>query len=1340
MTSSTEFENTFKYKLIYIFSIDDEAHKGRLKIGDTSIKTNKTPDQLPPNSHDLNVEAKKRIDSYTKTADVKYTLLHTELAIYTSNKDGKPVLEYFRDYDVHKILENSGIPKKSMGNANEWFEVDLETAKKAIKAKKENQENLSGTTTMQGYTPIIFRPEQEAAIEQTIDRFKKQNRMLWNAKMRFGKTLTALEVIKRKKFKKSIIITHRPVVDKGWYEDFNKIFYDKDNYRYGSKKAGNSLKRLLSSGKNFVYFASIQDLRGSRRVGGNIDKNDEVFKLDWDFVIIDEAHEGTQTILGQNVKDTIIKDKTKVLELSGTPFNIMDQYDDSDIYTWDYVMEQEAKNNWDKNHCGDSNPYEELPKMHIFTYDLGEMLNNEHYVDIMDKAFNFREFFRTWTGDIEQDFRAMPSDKEIGDFVHEEDVISFLNLISHENEDNNYPFASEKYRNLFKHSFWLLPGVSEAKAFSKLLRNHSVFSGFNIVNVAGDGDDEDPNDEALNMVRKAIDEAGEDGYTITLSCGKLTTGVTVREWTAVMYLSGSYSVSAANYLQTIFRAQSPCNKFGKMKTDCYVFDFAPDRTLKVVAEAVQLSTKAGKSTDRQKNALGQFLNYCPVISIDNTGMKPYNVSNMLQQLKRAYADKAVRNGFDDTSLYNDKLMDLTDMDLSEFEKLKEIIGSMKAQSTPKNIVINEQGFTDEERERIEQLQKKPKRERTPEEIAELERLKELRKQKRTAISTLRAISIRMPLLIFGADIPITQDFKLTDFLDNDIVDQKSWEEFMPQGVNRELFEKFIKYYDEEVFIAAGNKIRHTIKDSDELPVEERIKKITELHSYFKNPDKETVLTPWRVVNMHLSDCFGGWCFYDETFDFWEGILDEPRYINHGDITSEIFNERSKILEINSKTGLYQLYVAYSIYRNKVDSYDKELSIDEQWAIWTEIIKKNIFIISKTPMAKAIAKRTLLGFRECKFNARYFDDLNNQFENKVNHIINKISKPSYWKIKGVDKMKFNAIVGNPPYQEMDGGAGASAKNIYPHFVNVSKKLRPDYISLIMPARWYSAGKGLDEFRHDMIHDKHIIKLFDYMDSKDIFPTVEIKGGICYFLRSEKEEKPCEIVYHSEEGIQYSTRYLHDLGEIYVRDERIISIAHKVLDNDFESFDTIVSKSRPYGLRGDFFKDPNKYNLPEIFDDKRNSSDLTIIGRENNQRTLKYIPQDYPLPQKEGLDKYKLFVNRTYGNGKLGQDNRPTPLIGKPGELCTETFLQIGPFETETETKNALKYMETKLFKLLVGINKTTQDAPKRVYGFVPMQDLTERSDIDWNGHVSEQLYEKYDLSPEEQEFIEKLIVK
>lgn len=1329
MSNLTEFKNTFKYKLIYIFTIEDEAHKGRLKIGDTTIHTNKSLDQLPPNSHDLNVEAKKRIDSYTKTADVKYKLLHTELAIYTSNKNGKPELEYFRDYDIHKILENSGISKKSMGNANEWFEVDLDTAIKAIKAKKQNENNLSGSTPTEVYTPIVFRPEQEEAIEQTLERFKKQNRMLWNAKMRFGKTLTALEVIKRKKFKKSIIITHRPVVDKGWYEDFNKIFYDKDNYKYGSKKSGYSLKQLLKSGKNFVYFASIQDLRGSKTVGGTFDKNDEIFDLDWNFVIIDEAHEGTQTYLGQNVKDAIIKDKTKLLELSGTPFNIMDQYEDPDIYTWDYVMEQQAKNEWDKLHCGDSNPYEELPKMHIFTYDLGQMLSNEQYIDIMDKAFNFREFFRTWTGDIKQDFIAMPSDKEIGDFVHEEDVISFLNLITKENKENNYPFASEEYRNLFKHSFWLLPGVSEAKAFSKLLRKHPVFSGFNIVNVAGDGDDEDPNDEALNKVRKAIDEAGEDGYTITLSCGKLTTGVTVREWTAVMYLSGSYSVSAANYLQTIFRAQSPCNKFGKMKTDCYVFDFAPDRTLKVVAEAVQLSTKAGKSTARQKYALGKFLNYCPVISIDNTGMNEYDVSKMLQQLKRVYAEKAVRNGFDDTSLYNDNLMELDDLALSEFEKLKAIIGSSKAQNTPKSIAINEQGFTEEERERTEQIEKKPKKERTPEEEAELQRLNELRKQKRTAISTLRAISIRMPLLIFGADVDINQDFRLRDFLDENIVDQKSWEEFMPKGVSRELFEKFIKYYDEEVFIVAGNKIRHTIKDSDNLSVEERIKKITELHSYFKNPDKETVLTPWRVVNMHLSDCLGGWCFFDESFDNETGLIESPRYINKGLVTKEVFDQNAKILEINSKTGLYQLYVAYSIFKNKIDSYDKELSIDEQWDIWLEVIKNNIFIISKTPMAKAIAKRTLLGFREGKFNAHYFDDIINQFQNKNEKVKNKLLKPSYWNIKGVDKMEFNAIVGNPPYQEVISNESnkSLAKQLFPNFVINAIKLEPDYVSLITPARWFTGNAQDQSFiklRNFFRENNHISKIYYYQDANDIFDNVEIKGGIDYFLYESDYQGKVEF------NSYFNTDYISKNRELFLEGIDIILVNYedyeivekvKINNSSFESFMNITTGRNPFGIIG-------KENLVLGMSESEPFEGSVELRCKNNE--IRFMNPENVKKNLEIFNNYKVFISKSAGDPKTDKKVIGTPYIGKKYTACTDSLITIGNFDNIIEAENLQKYLKTKFLRYLVSIYKSSQNVTQIVYELVPMQDFTNESDIDWSKSIAEidnQLYEKYGLS-------------
>ena len=267
-------------------------------------------------------------------------------------------------------------------------------------------------------------------------------------------------------------------------------------------------------------------------------------------------------------------------------------------------MEQASKKNWTKKYFGDSNPYEELPEMKIFTYNLGKLLGNDKYIEFEDKAFNFKEFFRTWTGNPELDGKVLNDNSQIGKFVHEKDIESFLNLITKNDNNSNYPYSTKEYRDLFRHSLWMVPGVKEAKALSKMLKNHPVFGmGFEIVNVAGEGDEDVKSDDALKLVRKAIKDAGKTGYTITLSCGKLTTGVTIPEWTAVMMLSGSFSTSAANYLQTIFRVQSPCNMDGKIKTSCYVFDFAPDRTLKMVSEAVTISTRAGKTNDSDRKIL-----------------------------------------------------------------------------------------------------------------------------------------------------------------------------------------------------------------------------------------------------------------------------------------------------------------------------------------------------------------------------------------------------------------------------------------------------------------------------------------------------------------------------------------------------------------------------------------------------------------------------------------------------------------------------------------------------------------------------------------------------------------
>lgn len=1331
MTDSPQFQSTFEYKLIYIFRINDPSHKGLLKIGDATVYTTTPFEQLTPSCHELNVAAKKRIDSYTSTAGIEYELLYTELARFRTSK-GK--IKAFRDYNVHSVLLRSGFGRKYFDTEkkqNEWFHVDLQTAKNAIAAVKQERISLDPNEKTQKMDPIIFRPEQKEAIKKTEKQFKVANRMLWNAKMRFGKTLTALQVARDMVFEKTIIITHRPVVSDGWYEDFNKIFYDTKDYSYGSKTKGESIESLVRSGKNFVYFASMQDLRGTDIVGGNFSKNDAVFATDWDFVVIDEAHEGTQTKLGKSVLEQIekplSKHTTKVLELSGTPFNRLTDYEEDCIYTWDYIMEQEAKEDWMINHYGDSNPYEELPKMHIFTYHLEKELTG--FVDVDDKAFNFREFFRVWTGDVEKDGKRVSEDM-IGSFVHEDDVKSFLDLICKEDVNSNYPYSKQEYREYFRHSLWMLPGVKEAKALSKLMSAHHAFgdgSGFKIVNVAGDGDEEEYFDNALKKVREAIDDPN-NSYTITLSCGRLTTGVSVPEWTAVMMLSGSYSTAASQYLQTIFRVQTPANIDGRIKENCYVFDFAPDRTLKMVAESVQLSSRSSKQGQQSEIQLGKFLNFCPVISIENTSMTEYNVNHMLQELKKAYTERVVKNGFDDVKLYNDELLKLDEMDLNDFDDLKKIIGSSKPTKGVEYIDINDQGFTEEEYEIIDKTKKKKKKELTEEELRLLEELKEKKKNKANAISILRGISIRIPLMVYGVNKDIDIDITVDNFADPEFIDDLSWEEFMPNGVTRDIFRKFSKYYDKDIFVSASRRIRNISKSADELEPTERVKKIVTLFSSFKNPDKETVLTPWKVVNMHLSDCLGGYDFFDEKH---EKMLDEPRFVEHGEITLDTLgNKTAKILEINSKTGLYPLYATYSIYRTKCNERGGDLSFEEKLALWDEAVEQNIFVVCKTPMAKSITKRTLVGYRNVRPNTSYREDLVNQLKqaNKRKTFIANVKKgKSKWKSKGAsDDMKFNAVIGNPPYQLMDGGAQASAIPIYNYFVDCAKEIEPDYVSMIMPSRWMTGGRGLDNFRDSMIHDKQIVVLHDFLDARECFSNVEIKGGVCYFLWEKDASRECDIFTHNAGSITQSKRFLvSGDDDVFIRDGRLIEIRDTVWSRATESFETMVSSLRPYGLRNDYFKDSAKYGLPEPSKEPI-SGGYKIYGLDQLKRATRYIPSDYPLPKTDGLNKYKVFISESYGSGLMGE-NPPSPIIGKPGELCTETFLQIGPFDTEIEAKNAVSYIETLFFSVMVGLKKNTQHATQKMYGYVPLVDFKES----WS---DEKLFDKFGLSADEIDYI------
>ena len=1299
------FESSLKSRLIYIFAISDEWHKDCLKIGETTLEED-GGDFLAPNDPILQKTARDRIDQYTKTAGVAYQLLYTELTIYIK---GGTVCS-FNDKQVHAVLERSGIKKKvfdTVKGANEWYCCDLETAKNAIKAVKNGQMSLKPGDISKELTPIVFRPEQTKAIEMTIKQFGRSNQMLWNAKMRFGKTLSALEVVKRQSYQRTLILTHRPVVDEGWFDDFNKIFYDRNDYHYGSKNKGEKfdrLEELAANGDSYVYFASMQDLRGSDLVGGKFDKNIEVFGTTWDFLIVDEAHEGTQTELGKNVVNELVKSNTKVLRLSGTPFNLLDDYSEDEIFTWDYVMEQRAKAEWDEIHMGDPNPYESLPAINIYTYDLGTLMSE--YVED-EKAFNFREFFRT---------------NDDGTLVHDKDVERFLDLLCKDDNESLYPYSREQFRQIFRHTLWVVPGVKAAKALSAKLKAHSVFGMFQVVNVAGNGDEDEENAEALKMVNDAIGPDPDETYTITLSCGRLTTGVSIKPWTAVFMMAGSFSTSAAQYMQTIFRVQTPFTCKGKMKEQCYAFDFAPDRTLRVLAETAKVSAKVGKQTDEDRKILGDFLNFCPIISIDGSQMKPYDVNKMMSQLKKAQIEKVVQCGFEDGALYNDELLKLTDVELKDFDELKKTIGATKAMGKTGDIDVNKQGFTNEQYEEKERLEKKPKKERTPEEQARLDELKAMSNQRRNAISILRGISIRMPLLIYGAELK-NEDEEIT--IDNfaSLIDDQSWEEFMPKGVDKEKFEKFKKYYEPDVFREAGKRIREMARAADKFTIEERIERIATIFNTFRNPDKETVLTPWRVVNMHMSDCLGGWCFWDEEF---KQMLSTPRYVDQGKVTADVFRTDSHILEINSKSGLYPLYVAYNIYRCRVEEAKKkygEVGVGFSKSLWDATIEENILVVCKTPMAKSITKRTLAGFRNTRVNAQYYKNLIENISERPEAVVNTFRDGKhFWHINDNQNMKLDAIVGNPPYQVMDGGTDRGAVPVYQHFVEIAKQCRPSYISMIMPARWYAGGRGLDDFRVNMLSDKRIQSLYDFETSKDLFPTVDIAGGLCYFLWNKLNTLPCHVYNVSPIGVNCAERYLDDFP-VFVRSNASISILKKVSKQASQYLNSLVLSINPFGFRT-YYRGRNN----------EKEGDVKILTSEG----WSYVSRNEVIKGSDYVDKFKIIVGRFVpSNGELnvkpGEGYRvlTMPRILKKNEINTETYIDTAVFDTQLEANNYKNYLCTKFARYLLRQAITSVNVTKECFAFVPLQDFTKP----W---TDEELYKKYNLTDEEIQFIESMI--
>lgn len=610
---------------IYAYEDTNPQYRGLLKVGYTGGDVRKRVAQQYPT---------------LKPGEAPYRILVEEPAI---RNDGTT----FTDFDVHKVLRIWGVSNPE----GEWFECDAEKVRAAILSVRDRIIHEERRNRDFG-----LRPEQEAAIHKTTNyylSFKAENpdrtpRFLWNAKMRFGKTFTAYQLAKRMGWKKILVMTFKPAVESAWEEDL-VTHVDFEGWQFTSKNG--SSPGISDTNKPLVCFGSFQDFLGKNEAGGIKPKNEWVHTTNWDCVILDEYHYGAWR---KNASDLFEQEEPgesrfgegegieyydedfmpittyAYLYLSGTPFRAIasGEFIEEQIYNWTYSDEQKAKESWGEG----NNPYESLPRMVLMTYQLPDSIK-----EIARKG-EFDEF----------DLNTFFSAEGKGDytrFIFENEVQKWLDLIRgdylHTNIDNlklgaqkpPLPYSDIRLKRILSHTFWFLPSVASCYAMANLLRQpqNKFYHEYKIIVAAGTS--AGIGVEALPPVLDAMGNPLRT-KTITLSCGKLTTGVTVRPWTGILMLRNTSSPET--YFQAAFRVQSPWviknsdgvspNEELILKKECYVFDFAPDRALRQIAD---YSCRLNINESNPEKNVEEFIKFLPVLAYDGSSMKQIDAAGIL---------------------------------------------------------------------------------------------------------------------------------------------------------------------------------------------------------------------------------------------------------------------------------------------------------------------------------------------------------------------------------------------------------------------------------------------------------------------------------------------------------------------------------------------------------------------------------------------------------------------------------------------------------------------------------------------------------------------------------------
>lgn len=1168
---------------------------------------------------------------------------------------------------------------------------------------------------------LRLRPEQQAAVEQTYSYWQKTEgprQFLWNAKPRFGKTISAYHFALKIAAERILVVTNRPVVSDAWARDFFQYIEPQSNYIFASAKGGEvecsnekyhvySRSELINNPqllhRSLIFFISLQDLKG-KEVDSDVFKtqNQWIFQLDkpWNLLIIDEGHEGIKTSKTQHLLEKLRTNFT--LYLSGTPFRaVADQdFSQEQIYNWSYLNEQKNL----------STRAEFSPRIKFYTATLKDFLQASNSTG---NLYDLSEFFRA---------------SSVG-FVHYDVVLDWLdklaNIYMQPNSESGY----------LRHSFWLLSGVNECLAMQKILQLHPYFKNYTTILAAGRADFY-RSDKLLAKIRAAISDDSLNTRTITLSCGQLTTGITIPEWTAVCMLynnSDLARISTSQYLQAVFRTQNPWTYQNFQKESCLVFDFAPDRALTVLRDYATNLCDISHQLDDLKSVVN-LLKYLDINTISQQNAKRISAEEVINLPQQIIAQEIVDGAF----ISSNKLFNFNNFSHMS-ESAREIISKFSAapkqrfEITPHrlkkspnkfdtrgnllpNISFLQQAYENvlksskysklnqEQREILQTLATIEDAEQ-PSDCPEIvhDAFTEIRTQayqyamreqcdfKNDCRDKLRSFARTIPLLLHLYGKPDTGLKDLSELVPDDHFE-------LITHITKQEFKILLQenYFNEQNFTIAMREFMHREKSFSDYFLRSEL---CSIFNYIPTQNSEQIFTPSSLVIKMV--------------DYLEKT--HPNIFQSSEV---------KFFDPASKSGLFLAEIL-----RRVFLYTRPKFTSDHDCLY-HILTQQIYSWSPHEIYRLSTLNTLLSFSRfttIQFSDTELAEISHNFRVVSTLESNYQSNPQ----KRSQDMKFDVIIGNPPYR-------SGRRQVYADFYKLAVDLNPELLCMVFPIGWQKPHNhnGLGRINNAFYkHDPHIVSLDHYYEKgkNRIFPEIGT-GGINIILRDREHDNHGKI-RKLEYGRDVGAMTLSTQPSEVTKPQELTALIE--LLKDFPKVDSLGSSRKPYGFYADPLRNPEKYHL-QLRDQRKEPSDVRLFGLfADGKRGYKFIPRADLPKESQNLDHHKLFVPKAWGNmsDSIGLGGSYANIcVARPGDVCSETFIEFGPFSDHDETIKMAKYFMTKFFRALLFLAKDSQNTARDKYKYIPVPDLSlpfwQRKVAD----LDQELFDYYRVPRSSQDFI------